>query len=148
MSRFVILFVRYIAAIMLACAAAVASSGPLYFILMILSFRFQEVAMFFPYFAHALLSVMSFCGVYSGCLCLEPTSRRVGSIVLLVLGLAYFVHEMGFLRYREGEDEAHPHVRVVGLAAIALGGLVAVKLVFRKSSPNTALEPTPTAPKF
>ena len=137
MSRFVILFARYIAAIITACfISAVIFFTPTFMLV------FIGVDSLIPYCLYALMPVMGFCGVYSGCFCLERTSRRFGSIALLVLGLAYYIHWMAFLGYREGKNEAHPYVWVVGLAALALGGLVAVICVFRQSSPNKSPEPT------
>jgi len=120
---------------MVACFVSAAIFFPPGFVLMFLSFRFQELGVLIPYVSYALLPVMGFCGVYSGCRCLERTSRRFGSIVLLVVGLAYYVHWMLFLGYREGQNEAHPYIWVVGLVVLALGGLGAVIFVFRQSSP-------------
>jgi hypothetical protein len=146
MSRFVILFARYIAAICVACAVSAAVFFPASFVLMFLSFAFHSLGLFIPYVQYALLPVMGFCGVYSGCLCLERTSRRFGSIVLLVLDLAYYVHWMVFLGYREGENEAYPYIWVIGLVALALGGLAAVIFIFRRTSPNKSLQATAAAP--
>jgi len=146
MTRFIILFARYIAAIMVACFASAVIYFPPAFILMFLSFRFEALGTFIPYFLFAVMPVMGFCGVYSGCLCLERTSRRFGSIVLLALGLAYFVHWALFIGYREGVNEAHPYGWVIGMAALALGGLAAVIFIFRRTSPNKSLQATAAAP--
>jgi hypothetical protein len=138
MTRFVILFARYIAAIIVACFASAVIFFPSALLL-----GFLGIGSLVPYLL--IFAVMGFCGVFSGCLCLEQTSRGFGSIVLLVLGLAYYVHWMVFIHYREGESKTHPYGWVIGLAALAVGGLVAVIFAFRHSSPNTSLEPTATA---
>ena len=84
----------------------------------------------------AVFPVMGFCGVSAGSFCLERASRRFGSIFLLILGLSYYVHWAYFIKYREGESEAHPYGWLWGLAALALGGVVDLIFVFRRSSPN------------
>lgn len=138
MSRVITTFARYAAAVIVACGTSAA-------IFFSVSFGFMFVSIvsrgmfdsFYQYLMFAVFPVMGFCGVFAGSFCLERASRRFGSIFLLILGLAYYVHWAYFIKYREGENEAHPYGWLWGLAALALGGVVALIFVFRRSSSNT-----------
>ena len=130
MTRAVILLVTYVCAVLVACVV----SAAFFFgtVSMLLSLGVDGSRL--PYACCVVLPVMGFCGVFSGSFCLERTSRRFGSLFLLFLGLAYFTHFVYFLKYREGDFTGHPNFWIVQFAALAVGGLVAVALVFWRFS--------------
>jgi hypothetical protein len=123
MSRFAILFIRYVAAIVVACVTSFFT----FYVFLFLVARLLGVFSFFLFFP-----IAGFCGVFSGTLCLPRASRRSGSIVLLILGLAFYVQMLLRINIGRGEDNLFPFV---WLLPLAVGGFGAVYF-FRRQPPN------------
>lgn len=83
------------------------------------------------------LTIMGFCGVFFGSLCLRRPSRRFGSIALLTLGLIFYVGVVFSIPV--GANDEHPYLWLWGLGALVLGGLAAVILIFRRSPSNMSI---------
>jgi uncharacterized membrane protein YfcA len=88
---------------------------------------------------YAVLCIVGFLGVFLGSLCLEKSSRRFGSIFLLVLGTTFSVY-MGFcIRYSDGNTAELPQFWI-GDFVPAFGGLIGVVLVFRRYASKTPIK--------
>ena len=83
---------------------------------------------------------MGFAGVFAGSLCLAHTSRRQGSIILLILGLLFYAHQTIYISYLAGDLEKGLSHVLWGMGALALGGLGAVILAFRLWPPTPKIE--------
>jgi hypothetical protein len=79
---------------------------------------------------------IGFFGVFIGSFCFRRQYRFFGSIILLVGGLALD-------SLTEGSDDM---VYPLSVVWVAVGGLAAVVFYYFRRPPNTALEPTATAP--
>jgi hypothetical protein len=143
MSKHLFMFLfRYIMAIAIACVVSFASELLLG---VMLSFMIPDSC---PQFVgdiilFALDVFVGFVGVLSGTYCLERRSRRYGSILLLGMGLGFYTWFWLMLCY------SIPPFHYRGLPAfwpLMVGGLAAILLFWLRKPPNTALEPTPTAP--
>jgi len=78
-------------------------------------------------------AIVGFCGVLMGARCLPSTTRRFGSIALLLLGLLYFyryVANWGPALTYEGKLVDDFHTSLEQLIFLALGGLTAVVVVW------------------
>jgi len=141
MSRFFILFIRYVTAIAVSWVVSIAV-----FIITV-----NVAGSFLPDHPDASdcaeyigIAVVGFCGVFLGTLCLERASRRVSSIILLFVGLTYYVFLCYPIDLSFGFDAKNPHYFLRWLIPLSVGGLLAVALIFlifRRQPPNTALEP-------
>ena len=135
MLRFIKLFVRYVAAIIV---ATIVSIGVLY-LGASSAFAIEEIAPHWmgPLGIGVIFVLVGFCGVLTGSRCLEQGSRRHGSIVLLLLGLAYYAF-WAFLisTVRAAENAVFPYV---GCLPLAIGGAAAVVFYFRKHPTTQAL---------
>jgi len=145
MPRFINIFGRYSAAIVVAFAVsgaifALFTPIPLFLGVLGMSDSLVQFVLYIP------AIIVGFSGVFTGSLCLERASRRFGSVVLLVLGLTFYVYTAFCIKYPGQANDDHPYLWLWGLAALALGGLVAVIFVFRRSSSNKSLQQTATAP--
>jgi hypothetical protein len=140
---FITLFCRYIAAIAVALGVSFALCMLQFIVLMV--FGLLGVPDSLIENLHIIIfsivaPIIGFCGVFSGSLCLEQSQRRFGSIFLLFVGLAFYIFLISFTKSQGGGDyESHPYGWLLGVAALTLGGLVAVTFVFRRSSPNKGL---------
>ncbi len=123
MSQLAKLFIRYVAAIVVACV----TSFFIFYVFLAVVSRLLGVFGFLLFFLAA-----GFSGVYSGTICLPRANRRAGSIVLLVLGLAFYIQMLLRMNFARGEDNSFPFVWLLPLAA---GGFGAVYL-FRRQPPN------------
>jgi hypothetical protein len=130
MERVIIVFARYVCAVMVACVV----SAAFFFGLMSLLFFIGVDGSGAPYASCFVLPIMGFGGVLAGSFCLERASRRFGSMFLLFLGLAYFTHWIYYLKYREGDFMGNPNFWMVQLGVLAVGGVAAVVLVFLRFS--------------
>src|SRR5579862_5281042 len=83
MSRFIIFFIRYVVAIFVSWVVSSAMFGLMMNIAGSLLPGHPDASDCTLYVGIALVG---FCGVFLGTLCLERASRRVNSIILLVLG--------------------------------------------------------------
>ena len=150
MSRFTNISGRYVLAVFVAFVVSCAIFALLGFVPFLLAlYIVPHLLMFMQFVIPVMLTVMGFSGVFTGSLCLDRPGRRFGSVALLILGLTFFVCFALFFQkylYFGDVDRDHPYPWLGGLAALAVGGAVAVIIVFRRSSSNTALEPPPTAP--
>ncbi|HEY3931516.1 MAG TPA: hypothetical protein VGM58_04020 [Verrucomicrobiae bacterium] len=140
MSRLIILFARYIAAIVVAFAVSFALCMLQFIILLAFSLlgvpdsliEHLHIIMFF-----IVAPIIGFCGVFLSSFCLDQAQRRFGSVFLLLLGLAVYIFWTSFMKYQGGDGyEAHPYFWLLGFTALALGEAIAVMLVFRRSSNN------------
>jgi len=78
-------------------------------------------------------AVVGFCGVIMGARCLPTTTRRFGSIVLLLLGLLYFhryVAIWGSDINDEGTVVDMTNTSLEQLIFLAIGGLTAVTVIW------------------
>ncbi len=73
---------------------------------------------------------VSFCGVFSGALCLNRSSRGFGSIFLLLLGLGYDIFMTNHMRV---VTSAFPYIWILPLT---IGGATAVLFFFRRQLSN------------
>ena len=79
-------------------------------------------------------------GVAVGSMCLQPRSRRVGSAILLFLGLSYYCYF--WMRLMAERPEPVPH-QFPHLPGFAIGGATAVAWFMVHRPANQAIEPTP-----
>lgn len=138
-SRFIILFIRYVAAIFVSWVVScfvfwttMDISGSL-----LLGHPNASDCVF-----HIGIALTGLCGVFLGTLCLERASRRVNSIILLVLGLVYYVYLCYPMSIAFFGDTKHPFSLFFDwLLALGIGGLLAVAfifLIFRQQHHNPA----------
>jgi len=121
---FVVLFLRFSAAVIVAWSAWIGvcySLGPLAIPFGLIGF-------------YSLFILVGFTGVAGGTFCLPPSSRRWGSVFLLILGLA--VYSLWWFR-TSYDPYGFPH-----FWPLALGGLASVVLFLSKGSANNSLELT------
>ncbi|HEX3856876.1 MAG TPA: hypothetical protein VHY30_06240 [Verrucomicrobiae bacterium] len=140
MSRFIILFIRYVAAIAVSCGVSFA----VLFLTLSMAGSFlpdhPDVSACVLYMG---IAAVGFCGVFLGTLCLERVSRRISSIILLILGLAYYV----IICYPfdlSVPDAKDPLYFFRWLLPLSAGGLLAVVLIFLifRLPPNKLPEPS------
>jgi len=124
---------RYVAAIVVACAM---SLGVFQMLLFTVALRTGTTGFII------VLLVVGFSGVFSGAHCLPRANRRFGSIVLLILGLAFALFRLIGMSFLWGGENSFPYI---WLLPLAVGGGVAV-YVFHRQPPSTALEPTAATP--
>jgi hypothetical protein len=128
MMRFIITFARYMAATIVAFVISMIVFILFAAILLILDSGKLSESIALSVYVIALVGG-AFSGVLVGSMCLQQTSRWEGSIILLVLGLAFYINTVLFMEY--------PEIQVTqyflgGLGLLALGGSGAVILFFRR----------------
>ena len=84
-----------------------------------------------------------FCGVFAGTLCLPRSCRRFGSVVLLVLGLAYYAYFQVHLDIPRAENHFSPFVWLIPLA----GGAAMSLVLIWKRSPNQSIQAKVASPR-
>jgi len=133
MLRFIILFVRYVVAIIVAYFV----SFSVFFVGGALTFAiFEELPVWMAAIGMGVLfAIVGFCGVRVGGLCLEHESRRHGSVLLLLLGLGVHAWIILMAKYREAGDSVF-----VWLLPLAIGGAVAVRSFILRHPPNQPLQ--------
>ena len=72
-------------------------------------------------------ATISFCGVLAGTLCLPKSSRRIGSVFLLGLGLIYYSYMLVSMDIFRNENNSFPFVSLIPLAA---GDLIASIMIW------------------
>jgi hypothetical protein len=82
-----------------------------------------------------------FSGVFFGSLCFQPYKRLFGSLLLLVLGLGFYVLVVAPVSAIRGD-----RFPFLGLCVTGIGAAAAVAFRYWRQPPNTALEPTAAAP--
>ena len=128
MSRFIILFIRYVAAIFVSYVVSFAMFG----------LTVNMAGSLLPGHPDASdcalyvgIAVVGFSGVFLGTLCLERASRRVNSIIMLVWGLVYYVYLCYPMSMAVFGDTRHPlSLFFRWLLPLTVGALLAVALIF------------------
>lgn len=141
MSRFGILFIRYVAAIVVSYVVSFAVFGFTLFVAGSLLPGHDEASELATYIG---IAVVGFCGVFLGALLLERASRRVGSIILLFLGLAFYLFLCYPMDLSSGSDAKNPNYFLRWLVPLSVGGFLAVTLIFlifRQQQPNATPKP-------
>lgn len=115
--HFSILFLTYIVAIAVSCFA----SYVVFFCGLALSMILDGTAGFV-----VLFGAVGFCGVFSGAMCLPRSSRRFGSIFLLILGTVYYI-------YVQAKLDAETSFPLVWLIPLAGGGMTAIFVLSKRS---------------
>ncbi len=121
------LFGRYGAAIILSIITSFAAL----FLSMSLAFYLGQTLRLEEITPYVVFPLVGFSGVLSGTFCLQRSSRGVGSVILLVLGLAYYCYFWVGDSYIRGEYRPRdfPH-----FWALAVGGLGAITFFLLRRS--------------
>ena len=85
--------------------------------------------------------LVGFNGVFFGSLCFQRSKRVFGSVLLLVLGLGFYLFFIGTATTARGESFS-----LGGVFMTAIGGAAAIALCYWRQPPNTSLQPTAAAP--
>ncbi len=131
MLRSIIVFVRYVAAIVVAYIVSFAVFFGGAALVYVIFKNCPEWMMRFAMGAQfALFAAVGFCGVISGTLCLEKKGRRLGSVVLSLLGLAFYAW---FTLTTEGDEPGgNVWFPYVWLLPLAIGGSLGFLFFFRQ----------------
>ncbi|MGA2855071.1 MAG: hypothetical protein ABSE90_13195 [Verrucomicrobiota bacterium] len=86
--------------------------------------------------------VAGFVGVLLGSLCLERATRRLGSIILLFLGFVFGYFSVLLIKYPVEPTDGNLDLLLWRLAALTLGGVAAVILIFLLFPTNTTAAST------
>jgi cyanate permease len=139
MSRFIILFVRYVAAMAVSCVVsftlfplALYTASPL-----IADHPANQPLVYVLFVPFVLVG---FCGVFAGTLCLRRDSRRFGSVFLLCLGLAFYIYlclfDFFFEFYQNTRNPLYLLPLILPLTVGGLSSVVLSFLIFRRKPPN------------
>jgi len=132
MLRFIITFGRYAAAVAVVFFSSIAA---FFFILLIIDcigdLGVSGGSDLVWYFWQTTFLAAGFSGVVAGSLCLKRTNRRGGSIILLALGLVYYLWLQSDIGSLSLNNVLRSDFSPVEIVPLALGGLGAVIVAFR-----------------
>jgi len=143
-----VLFARYFAAVVVSLFtwAVIGILGFLAEAAVVTAFRVGEMVLTIAFYT--IFAATGFSGVFVGSLCLSRGSRRFGSVLLAVLGIVAFRMFWLCAPYRQDGPQDIPPTFFSTSSSFwpFCGGLLVAMILFLvRRSPNTALEPTPTA---